>query len=137
MPNIDTIRVQIRTGNEGTDATVLLGLCGREFNLDTDDDNFKPKGTDLFILGAGGNLIDGGAFNDQRKPQLHTEDLLSFPMWIRYGRAPDDDWDITDIQVTVNPGPQELQFISAVPLPLRLAKEFGEYCFLRSIRKQG
>jgi hypothetical protein len=134
MPNIDTIEVQIRTGNEGTDATIYLGLCGREFDLDTADDNFKANGTDIFVLGAGTNLVDGGAFNDPRKPQLITENLFSFPLWIRYGRAPDDDWDLADVQVTVNPGPQQLQFISAVPLPLRLAKEFGEFCFLRSIR---
>ena len=131
MPNIDTIEVLIRTGAEGTDATIYLGICGREFNLDTSDDNFKSGGTDLFVLGAGGNLLNA-AFNDPQKPQLLTENLFIFPLWIRYAASPDDDWDLGDVQVTVNPGPLQLRFISALPLPLRMAKEFGEFCFLKS-----
>jgi hypothetical protein len=87
----------------------------------------------LKLKHGGGNLVDG-KFNDPRNPQLLTENLFSFPLWIPYARVPDDDWHIADVQVTVNPGPQQLQFISAAPLPLRLAQEFGEFCFLRSIR---
>jgi hypothetical protein len=87
----------------------------------------------LKLKHGGGNLVDG-KFNDPRNPQLLTENLFSFSLWIGYGRVPDDDWHIADVQVTVNPGPQHLQFISAVALPLRLAQEFGEFCFLRSIR---
>src|SRR4051794_21106718 len=92
MPNIETIRVTIHTGNEGTGATIYLGLCGREFNLDTEDDNFKPNQSDVFILGAGANVLNRDR-NDPREPQLVTGNLLSFPMWIRYGREPHDDWD--------------------------------------------
>jgi hypothetical protein len=131
MPNIDAIEVRITTGIEGTDATVYFGVCGREFNLDTSADDFNSGATDIFLLRPGGNVINA-EFNNPQKPQLVTGNLLSFPMWIRYAAQPDDDWDIQDVEVTVNPGPLQLTFVSAVPLPLRLAKEFGEFCFLTS-----
>jgi hypothetical protein len=131
MPNIDAIEVRITTGSEGTDATIYLGICGREFNLDTSANDFNSGATDLFILKTGGNVTNE-FFNNPQKPQLVTENLFSFPIWIRYAAQPDDDWDIQDVHVTVNPGAQQLTFISAVPLPLRLAKEFGEFCFLTS-----
>jgi hypothetical protein len=137
MANVVRIEAQIQTGAEGTDGTVYLGICGREFDLDTPNtNNFEKGGNDVFIMGVGSNMVHKDR-NDPQDPQLLTEDLFSFPAWIRYEDEQDSVWEIADLTVTVNPGPAQVVFTSAVPLPFQLSGRYGQYCFLKGNRSPG
>lgn len=86
MPNhITDIKVTIWTAtgkNSGTSDNVFLGLGGREFGLKTEATNFQSGQKDVFILGNESNILKS-AINDPGKPQLTTDDLLAFPVYIR------------------------------------------------------
>ena len=85
MPAIEIIDIKIVTGNvsgAGTDGEVYLGICGREFRLDTSGDDFKRGANDIFRLGSNAN-IKNKERNDPRNPQHRTDDLDKFPVYIR------------------------------------------------------
>ena len=55
MTQIESIQVNINTGDEscaGTDGDNYLGVCGREFHLDTSADDFERGSSHQYVLGA-------------------------------------------------------------------------------------
>jgi hypothetical protein len=121
MADTTSIQVTTTTGDNGTEASVYLGICGREFNLDTDVDNFRALQVDSFTFGGPFANVTNREFNDPQHPQLDTDNLPGagvspldeFPVWIRSGQ--EDDWDIADILVVVNPGRDQVQFRASQP----------------------
>ncbi|WP_031073119.1 hypothetical protein [Streptomyces sp. NRRL S-118] len=86
-----------------TDGIVYLGIAGREFNLDSDSDDFERGAQFTYVLGEGSN-VKNSEYNDPRKPQLDTDDLDRYPAYIRFvsaGQYPG--WCLERVTVTVNP----------------------------------
>jgi hypothetical protein len=133
MATIRSIDVVIATGNSGTDGDAYLGICGREFNIDSEQDDFQkgaPPTTYTFGDGANINFRES---NDPREPYpLQTENLDRFPVYIRF--APlnrSDNWDLDSVSVTVNPGPGEVRYQALVSTDhLLLGTTSGLYCYL-------
>ncbi|MFG3510643.1 hypothetical protein ACGF5F_34675 [Streptomyces sp. NPDC047821] len=98
MADTTQILVRIATADIAdaeTDGWVFLCIAGREFALDTGTDQESDRvGKDLFILGAEETSEDHGNFTagrpsnaryvDPRKPQLDTDDLDLYPVYIRF-----------------------------------------------------
>lgn len=116
MANVNVISVEIKTGSRemasGTDGRVYLGIGGRDFDLIIDGKEFKSGATNTFILGEGTNSGADPRDNDPRSPhQLVTETLKKYPVYIRFEPVREDDrWEIDEINVTVNPGSEEIVF---------------------------
>ena len=95
MPRVDTIRINIQTGNlsgAGTDGDVYVGVCGREFSLDTTRDDFERGSSREYVLGAGAN-VNNAPVNDPRKQILLVENVDSAPVFIRFQpRNRSDNW---------------------------------------------
>ena len=105
MPQINSIHLHIQTGNlsgAGTDGDVYLGLCGREFFIDTTRDDFERDSAREYILGDGAN-INNAAVNDPRKQLLFTENVGNFPVYIRFQpRSRTDNWQLQRADVRFN-----------------------------------
>jgi len=118
MANIARIDVRLLTGTKngigsegpGTDGDVYIGIAGREFFIDTTADDFERGADKNYVLGDGAN-VNFREFNDPREPQLSTDDLGKFPVYLRFepgGSNPD--WNVERVRVTVNPGRSEIRF---------------------------
>ncbi len=142
MAAIETINVTIHTGdvsNAGTDGTVYLGILGREFRLDSDDDDFERGSVRTYKLGVGANITQKEK-NDPRNPQLDTVDLnknptnsdptqnYKFPVYIRL--EGDDHWNLVFVNVEVGSTGYGVNF----PKGLWLGPQAGRVCFLREGR---
>ena len=117
MANINVLNVKIKTGSReiasGTDGAVFLGIAGREFRLVIDaKKDFQTGSTNTFVLGEGTNIGTDPRGNDPRSPyQLVTETLFKYPIYIRFEPTRQDDrWEIDEINVTVNPGSEQIVF---------------------------
>jgi len=116
MANINTLSVEVKTGTRemasGTDGRVFLGIGGREFNLLIDGKEFLNGSTDTFVLGEGTNTGTDPRDNDPRSPhQLVTESLSKYPIYMRFEPTREDDrWEIDEINVTINPGSEQVTF---------------------------
>ena len=112
MANITRIDLEIKTGNRtgaGTDGFVYLGIGGREFRVDRPNINDLEKNTtEIFVFSPNGTVVNP-TLNDPTSPyKLKTEDLDKFPRYIRFrGAGDDDNWNIEQLKVTVNPGASE------------------------------
>ncbi|CQR60907.1 hypothetical protein [Streptomyces leeuwenhoekii] len=105
MPDIDCIEVEVLTGDEpgaGTDALVYLGIGGREFLLDNDDeDDFRRGDRNYFTLGRG-STVTHPSTNDPRTPPLTFEDLDRHPVYLRLeAQVEDDSWLLDNVWVRV------------------------------------
>lgn len=114
MAQIERINVQMRTvdrNRAGTDGDVYFGICGREFYLDTSRDDFERASDFTYILGENGNL-NNNRDNNPRRPQLFTENLVRFPIYIRFSpESRTDNWNLESALVTVNPdSEQQVQY---------------------------
>ncbi|MET9444399.1 hypothetical protein [Streptomyces sp. NPDC006610] len=92
------------TAAAATDSTVYLCVAGREFKLETDGNDFERGAYTEYVLGEGTNVLDS-QYNDPRIPQLDTDDLGHYPVYVRMepsGSGPD--WHLERIKVTVQPG---------------------------------
>ncbi len=107
MTNINTISVLVNTGNKsgaGTDGDVYLGICGREFYLDTSADDFERNSSREYVLGQGSNTLNAGN-NDPRKPRILVEEIDQFPLYIRFSpKSRDDNWNLVRIGIVINEG---------------------------------
>lgn len=140
MSAITRIDVRVVTGNQsgaGTDGEVYVGICGREFYLDSAVDDFEQGSDRTYTLGVGANINYAG-YNDPRSPQLYTENLDRFPTYIRLeptGSNPE--WNLEEVTVTVNRGAGEV-VCSAVALRDRsnlwLGQKYGKFCYLTRVR---
>lgn len=105
MPRVDTIRINIQTGNlsgAGTDGDVYVGVCGREFSLDTTRDDFERGSSREYVLGAGAN-VNNASVNDPRKQILLVENVDSAPVYIRFQpRNRSDNWQLQRADVRFN-----------------------------------
>jgi hypothetical protein len=137
MALIERIDVKLRTGNRQdaqTDGDVYLGVCGREFFLDTEADDFErgPGNPRTYTFGVGANVKRPEA-NDPRSPyQLLTERLGLCPAYIRF--APDggdDHWNMESVIVTVQAGPERVEYQAlGGPDHIWLGAKSGLYCYL-------
>ncbi|MGW8378322.1 PLAT/LH2 domain-containing protein [Streptomyces sp. ODS28] len=111
--HIDTIKVAVTTADRAgasTDGNVSIGICGREFRLDTSGDDFRQGQAQTFVLGDGSNNLNPPG-NDPRKPQLDTGELAAFPVYVHFSPVDaKDNWCLEDISITVNPGAQEIKY---------------------------
>ncbi|ELZ26707.1 hypothetical protein C474_18740 [Halogeometricum pallidum JCM 14848] len=108
MPPIETLRLYVKTGDVGfpvgadTDGHVYLGVCGREFRINTPEDDFELGAGDTIRFGKDDN-VENGWLNDPRQPQLFVEQADQFPVYLRYDPHPrDDDWVLEHAYVTFN-----------------------------------
>jgi len=105
MARIDSIQLHIQTGNlsgAGTDGDVYLGLCGREFSIDTTRDDFERGAARTYVLGEGAN-INNAAVNDPRSHGLFTENAALFPVYIRfYPQSRGDNWQVQRADMRFN-----------------------------------
>jgi hypothetical protein len=105
MAQINSIQLHIQTGNlsgAGTDGDVYLGLGGREFSVDTTSNDFERGAARVYILGDGAN-IQNAAVNDPRNPQLFTERVANFPVYIRFQpQSRSDNWQLQRADVRFN-----------------------------------
>jgi hypothetical protein len=111
MADITQIQLRLKTPNGegvGTDGDVFLGIAGREFYIDEDRDDFEKRDDHTYILGDSASILHA-EFNDPRTQHLVTDDVLKFPAYIRFEpENRDDNWLLNIVQVTVNPGPNQI-----------------------------
>lgn len=110
MASIDSIHVYVETGSgfeADTDGSVYLGICGREFYLDSNADDFEKGAKQTFKFGLNSN-IKNSRLNDPREQwRRYTKDLEKFPVYIRFESKGGLDkflgWHVNRVLVTVNP----------------------------------
>lgn len=137
MAAITRIDARIVTGNlsgAGTDGGVFVAVAGREFHLDSAVDDFERNSDRTYTLGQGPN-INNSSYNNPQSPQLDTDDLDRFPVWVRfepYGSGPN--WNLRQAVVTINPGQGEIRFEAQEGNNgLWLGQDFGKFCFLKRV----
>jgi hypothetical protein len=149
---ITTFSVQLITGDRdgaGTDGDVYVGLCGREFYIDSANPNINDfqRGDDrTYVFGVGRN-VRHPEDNDPRSPyQIFLEDIDVAPAYIRF--APEnrtDRWNLEEVNVIVNNGPTHLQALGGLtpegaPRPqdhLWFGTRAGLYCVLWNVTPAG
>ncbi|MEU0741858.1 hypothetical protein [Streptomyces sp. NPDC006134] len=109
MAPVNRIDVRLYTASEspaGVGGWVYVNVGGREFSLDTTRNDFEPGDDFTYTFGENGNVNDAER-NDPRSPQLDTDDLDRYPVYLRYAppsNKPDEIWCLERVIVTVNPG---------------------------------
>jgi hypothetical protein len=86
MPQISKIALTINTGDvqgAGTDGDVYLGVCGREFRVDTGSEDFQRGSSKEYIFGDDANVLRP-ELNDPRDHLLFVENLARFPIYLRF-----------------------------------------------------
>jgi hypothetical protein len=105
MAQIESIQININTGEAsggGTDGSIYLGVCGREFHLDTSADDFERGSSHEYVLGAGSD-VTSPAVNDPRKQLLQIEDVDSFPVYVRFEpNNSGDNWNLARADLSFN-----------------------------------
>ena len=105
MAQIESIQVNIETGDEsggGTDGSIYVGVGGREFHLDTSADDFERGSSHQYVLGAGGDVVNP-AVNDPRKQFLQTDEVESFPIYVRFEpNNSGDNWNLARAEMSFN-----------------------------------
>jgi hypothetical protein len=89
MAQIESIQVNVQTPDvtgAGTDGSLYLGVCGREFQLDTSDDDLERGSARKYVLGEDHNVVSAGV-NDPRKQLLLTEHVDGLPVYLRFVSA--------------------------------------------------
>jgi hypothetical protein len=102
MSNIQSIHVNVETGTDpdaDADGPIYLGICGREFSIDSAGDDFERGATKMYVFGQGAN-VSNASRNDPRNPQLKTENIDKYPVYIRMGT--DDHWQLERVTVSID-----------------------------------
>lgn len=127
MSPINTISVNLHTGNvdgAGTDGDIYVGICGREFYIDSNSNDFERNASKVYHLGSGSNILHAST-NDPRKPQVYSEEIDRFPVYIRFNpKNRDDRWNLAYMDIQIN---GQLVFQS-----LQLEREGGIWLGIRS-----
>ena len=153
MPDIVKILVRVETLNQpgaDTGGEVFLGIGGREFNIDSRENNFERNAKELFILGDRRNRpgdwmeVRNKDRNDPRVPlPLHTNDLDKYPVYLRFEPEQYDsaeEWGLNYVFVKVNPtidGQNQAVLYEALgPADefLWLGRHGGRYCYLHKVK---
>ncbi|MET0753358.1 MAG: PLAT/LH2 domain-containing protein [Pyrinomonadaceae bacterium] len=131
MADILKFTVQVKTtdvANAGTNSDVYLGICGREFFLDSPGNDFVRGTTTTYILGEGAFNILDKPLNDPRHPQLRTEDLDRFPVYIRMEPSGDSpDWNLSTVTVEIGGTGYFVNHTKGI----WLGRRAGKVCFLK------
>lgn len=141
---ITAIQVRIVTGNRpaaGTDDPVFLGLGGREFRIQDQElafDDFATGSDHLYTFGAGSTVLHA-TINDPRDPQLTTDDLSAFPVYIRKNEDTASQsvssWNVEEVTVTVNPGVNPIVYSALEgPANIWLTHDAGLILYLKRRR---
>lgn len=105
MPQIESIQVTVQTldvNGAGTNGSLYLGVCGREFDLDTPANDLERGSSDQFNFGDGANVLNK-AINDPRKQLLLTEHVDALPVYLRFvGQDDGDRWGLGRASMTLN-----------------------------------
>ena len=105
MSPINTISVNLHTGNlegAGTDGDIYIGIGGREFYIDSNKDDFERNASKVYHLGGGSNILHPET-NDPRKPQIHSEELDLYPVYIRFNpKSRDDRWNLAYVDIMID-----------------------------------
>jgi hypothetical protein len=147
MAAVTGVLAQIITGDvdgAGTDGRVYLGLCSREFRLDSSQDDYERGSLREYILGRGPvepNLpppqirVVNPLRNDPRRDfPLDTANLDVSPVYVRFEPEGDSpDWNLRSAIVLVYTG--EGQFVAAYFAPrafnnLWLGDRYGKALYL-------
>jgi hypothetical protein len=132
MAAIPSIDVTIGTGDAdgaGTDGNVYLGICGREFHLDSTANNFVKGSIDKFRLGKGaGSKMSDPDLNDPRNPPVNSDNLGTFPVYIRFEPSGDNpDGNLKFVNVELGGTGFGVNFLKGLWLGTRA----GKICFLK------
>ncbi len=96
------IRLHIWTGDlpgAETDGDVFLGLGGREFFVDSADNDFE-RGTDkVYVFGEGANVRRPAENDPRRQLPLDPRELTKFPIYLRL--AGGSDWNVQRVDLQV------------------------------------
>ena len=138
MVAISAIHVRVKTGDKGTNGRVYAGVGGREFALDTRQNDFRANSDKTFVLGASGNVKNDND-NDPREQAMDTTTLNDFPAYIRFEPSTGLDELVLDIaSITVNPGANQVQFnafyLTEIPTnvsQVTLGNDSGHFCYMR------
>jgi hypothetical protein len=105
LTQITSIQFQLITANQsgaGTDGDVYLGICGREFYVDSSANDFERGSSRLYVFGTGANNINPGD-NDPRDHNLQIENVDTFPVYIRFQpQSRTDNWIVQRAEVSFN-----------------------------------
>jgi hypothetical protein len=105
VPLIESIQVEVNTldvDGAGTDGSLYLGVCGREFHLDTSANDLEQGSARKYVLGDNAN-VEHKAINDPRKQRLLTEHVDGLPVYLRFvGNNEDDRWGLQRAFMTLN-----------------------------------
>jgi hypothetical protein len=138
MSAITGIKVTVHTGdrnNAGTDGSVYLGICGREFKLARADvDDFERASHRDYFLGSSAN-VEQATFNSPTSPQLDTIEADRFPAYIRFEPTGDSpDWNLDGAEVTITPGGAKYQRLGdGGGANLWLGQNMGKFCYLLKV----
>jgi hypothetical protein len=133
MAAITRMDVRLVTGNRsgaGTDGSVFIAVCGREFSVDSsgDFDDFEQGDDRTYIFGAGANVANPER-NDPRSPfQLDTNNVNRFPRWVRLDGG--SEWDLERVTITLNPGQASQVVLDALGGANHLFLGPGRFLFL-------
>lgn len=137
MVAITRIDVRVTTGSKGTNGRVFAGVGGREFLLDTNQNDFRRNQERTFTLGASSN-VKNEQRNDPRVQGMDTNTLDAFPAYLRVEPASGvDDLIIDTASITVNPGSNQVQFAALAILgagavrEIRLGNDSGHTLYMR------
>ncbi|HXF05574.1 MAG TPA: PLAT/LH2 domain-containing protein [Blastocatellia bacterium] len=141
---ITTIQVRIVTGNRpaaGTDDPVFLGLGGREFRIQDQNlafNDFASGSEHTYTFGAASS-VSPATLNDPRDPQLTTDDLFAFPVYIRKNEDTASQsvssWNVEEVTVTVNPGRNQIVYSALEgPANIWLTNDAGLILYLKRRR---
>jgi hypothetical protein len=143
MAQIESIEVNVQTldvdGAE-TDGSLYLGVCGREFHLDTRANDLGQGSSGTYVLGDNAN-VEEKAINDPRNQRLLTENVDGFPVYLRFaGEDEDDHWGLQRAVLTLNsqllPQWDTISYISTTD-GIFLGAKAGAIAFLIRDRDEG
>jgi hypothetical protein len=129
--------------NAGTDGSVFLGLGGREFRLDSKEDDYERGSWREYVMGEGGwsssgdfpplTSVQNPQWNDPRKDfPLDTVNLTKSPVYIRFEPSGDSpNWNLAFAAALV----YDPNFVVAFTPPvafhsLWLGNPMGKFLFL-------
>lgn len=130
MAPLNSFDVTLVTGTHGTNQSVYVNLCGREFLLDTAGNNFAPGKEERFIFGQGGNVLNADRNDPRSRLPLDGDDVDAFPVYLRLGG--NNNWSVRSARVTAQAGTRFVAFKRDCAAPgLVLSAASGQRLFLK------